>query len=373
MNLQEAMAALRADRSQLEARGIYILPGTRAYMPAGWRANYNLAMDAMPELGVDAMPTLSTDPNSAVPAMLTTLIDPQVFKILFAPNNAAKIFGEVRKGTWLDETAMFPAVEHTGEVSSYGDFSNNGRAGANTNWPQRQAYLFQTIKEYGERELERAGLAKLDWVSQIDTAAATVLDKFSNLSYFFGVQGLQNYGLLNDPNLTASLTPATKAATPGSGKWVTNGVITATANEIYTDIQSMFYAMQVQTLGLVKAQDKIVLAMDPATSIALTATNSFNVNVYDLLKKNFPNIRFEEAVQYGVTTASNPQGIAAGNMVQMFAETVEGQQTGYCSFNEKMRAHPIIRQLSSFQQKVTAGTWGTIIRMPFTIVSMLGV
>jgi hypothetical protein len=113
--------------------------------------------------------------------------------------------------------------------------------------------------------------------------------------------------------------------------------------------------------------------MSPTVEVALTTTNSFNVNVFDLLKKNFPNIRFETAVQYGVITATNPQGIAGGNLVQMIAEEIEGQDTGYCSFNEKMRAHPIVRAMSSFKQKVTAGTWGAIIRMPVAIASLLGV
>ena len=45
-----------------------------------------------------------------------------------------------------------------------------------------------------------------------------MLNKFSNLTYFFGVQGLQNYGLLNDPHLNASLTPATKAPSAKAGQ-----------------------------------------------------------------------------------------------------------------------------------------------------------
>ena len=363
MNRQEAMTIFRSHQAELEASGVFV-PGVMSYVPDEWRGNYALAMDAQP--------TLTTDPNSGVPAFLTTLIDPAVFKILFAPNRAATIFGEVRKGGWLDETAMFPVVEHTGEVSSYGDYNENGHTGANTNWPQRQSYLFQTTKEYGERELERAGLARINWVSEIDQAAATVLNKFSNLTYFFGVAGLQNYGLLNDPNLSASLTPAAGKAYGGS-KWIVNGVVVATANEIYTDLQSIYSQLVAQTAGLVEADSKLVLAMSPGSEVALTATNTFNVNVFDLLKKNFPNIRFETAVQYGVQSASNPQGIAAGNLVQMFAEDIEGQDTGYCAFNEKMRAHTIIKQLSSFKQKVTAGTWGSIIRMPVSIASMLGV
>lgn len=370
MNIQEAIAQWKADQQHWERLGAYA-PTVRAYIPDEFKTDFALAMDALSQMGFDAQPGLMTDPNSAVPALLTTLIDPAVYKILFSPNKAAVIFDEVRKGTWIDETTMFPSVEHTGEVSSYGDFSENGRAGVNTNWPQRQSYLFQTIKEYGERELERAGLARINWVTEIDQAAAVVLNKFSNFTYFFGVQGLQNYGLLNDPNLSASLTPAPKGW--GGVQWINQGIVKATANEVYTDIQSLFYQLQVQTNGLVDAETKLVLAMSPQVEVALTATNTFNVNVHDLLKKNFPNIRFENAVQYGQINAANPQGLAAGNMVQMLAEEIEGQDVGYCAFNEKMRAHAIIKHLSSFRQKVTAGTWGSVIRMPFAIVSMIGV
>ncbi|TIS53181.1 MAG: DUF2184 domain-containing protein, partial [Mesorhizobium sp.] len=42
----------------------------------------------------------------------------------------------------------------------------------------------------------------------------------------------------------------------------------------------------------------MTLAMSPESQLAMTATNSFNVNVEDLLKKNFPNLRVVSAVQY---------------------------------------------------------------------------
>lgn len=361
MNYNEAVAAFAADKDMLAAKGV-IMPGVRGYIPDGWDSNYNLAMDAQP--------TLATDPNSAVPALLTTLIDPEIFRILFAPTQAAAIFGEVKKGTWLDETAMFPIVENTGEVSSYGDFNENGHTGLNTNWPQRQSYLFQTIKEYGERELERAGLARIGWVSELDGSAAQALNRFANLTYFFGVTGLQNYGVFNDPNLSASLTPATKAA--GGVKWINGGVVVATANEIYTDIQSVFFQLVAQTAGLVDQKTQMTLAMSPGSEVALTTTNAFNVNVTDLLKKNFPNLTIQTAVQYGAVSASNPNGVAAGNFMQLIAKNVEGQQTAYVAFNEKQRAHPIIVAMSSFKQKVTGGTWGAVIRGAYGISSMVG-
>src|SRR5678815_1413984 len=115
-----------------------------------------------------------------------------------------------------DRTIMFTMLEPLGETTSYGDFNNGGHAGLNMQFPQRQAYLYQIVKMYGELEAERAGLAKVSWVNEIDKAAVLVLNKYQNRTYFFGVAGLANYGLLNDPTLSAPLTPATKAGVSGA-------------------------------------------------------------------------------------------------------------------------------------------------------------
>lgn len=363
-NTQEAIAAWQAHRPMFEQAGIY-LPDAVGYATDEAKRDYRIAMDAQP--------VLATAPNSGVPAFLTTLIDPAVYRILFSPTRAAEIFGETRKGTWVDQTAMFPVVEAVGEVSSYGDYNENGHASANMNWPQRQSYLFQTVAEYGELEVERAGLGRINWVGEVDGSATTILHRFLNTTYFFGVQGLQNFGLLNDPNLSAALTPATKAY--GGVKWVNNGQIVATANEIFADIQALWYQIQSQQAnGLVDKNTAMTLGLSPGSELAMTATNSFGVNVSDLLKKNFPNLKIVSAVQYDAApNTSNPGGIPAGNLVQLIADEIEGQDTGYCAFNEKLRAHPIIRALSSWKKKMTSGSWGAIWRMPMAQSQMVGV
>lgn len=362
MNRQEAQMLWRADRSRHEDNGVY-LPLVQSYMPDDFAA---LAMDA-------AIPATSTEANSAVPAMLTTFIDPEVLEIRFAPNAATEIIGEKRKGDWTTETAMFPVTESTGEVSSYGDYNENGASGVNINWPNRQSYRFQIIKRFGELEVERGALAKVNIVSEKDKAAALNLNKFSNLTYFYGVQGLQCYGLLNDPNLSASLTPATKAA--GGTAWVNgSGVVVATANEIFTDIQSLIYQLVKQSQGIITQDSDMTLAMAPTTGMAMTATNAFNVNVRTLLKDNFPNLKINtRAVQYAALSATNPQGNAAGNLVQLIATSIEGSDSAYCAFTEKMRAHRVIYMKSAWEQKISAGTWGAIVRQPFAIGSMVGV
>lgn len=322
-------------------------------------------------MAMDAQPALITSVNAGIPSFLTTVVDPSLLKILTSPNNGAQIMGEQRKGSWTDVTAMFPVVEQTGEVSSYGDFNNNGRAGINTNFPQRESYNYQTIIEYGDLELERAGLAKIQYASEVKEAATSVLQKFQNLTYFFGVAGLQNYGILNDPSLQAPIAPAVKTA--GGVKWLVGNTPNATANEVYNDVQALFALLVSQSGGLVDQKTEMVLAMSPKSAVALMSTNQYNVNVGDLLKKNFPNLTVETAVQYGAVSAQNPQGSAAGEVVQLIAKKVEGQETGYCAFNERLRTFPIVRALSSFSQKLMQGSWGFINRQPFAIAQMLGV
>lgn len=309
-------------------------------------------------MATDAQPSLVTASNAGIPAFLTTYIDPKLIEVLVAPMKAAEIVGdESKKGNWLTESATFPIVESTGEVASYGDYSENGNAGVNTNFPYRQSYHYQVTASWGEREMERAGLAKVDWANRISIASALTLNKFQNRSYFFGVSGLQNYGLLNDPSLSAAVTPITKAATGTS--WSV-----ATANEILADIQKLFKQLQTQANGNVDRDTAMTLAMSPISDVYMANTNQFNVNVTDLVKKNFPNITFKTAPEY--TTAS-------GELVQLIANQVEGQQTATCAFTEKMRAHPVIVQASSWKQKRSQGTFGTVLFAPYAVSQMLGV
>lgn len=306
----------------------------------------------------DAQPTLVTVSNAGIPAFLSTYIDPKLIEILVAPMKAAEIVGsEVKKGDWTTETAMFPVVESTGETSSYGDYSENGVAGANSNFPQRQSYTYQVITQWGERELERAALARIDWANRLNIASVLTLNKFQNKSYFFGISGLVNYGLLNDPALSAPISPVVKAA--GGTSW-TN----ATALEVLQDIQNLYTQLQVQANGLVELDSPMTLSMSPTSEVALTKTTQFNVNVADLLKKNFPNMTVKTAPEYATTS---------GQLVQLKADNVEGQQTADCAFTEKLRAHPIKIDLSSFKQKKSQGTFGTVIYRPVFIAQLLGV
>lgn len=335
--------------------GIHFHGQQYGYIPPELAANADLAMDALP--------TLITTGNSGIPAFLTNWVSPSVIEVLLSPNNASQVLGENKMGDWVTPTAFFPVAESVGEVSSYGDYSPNGEVNANINWPQRQSYGFQCVAQWGDKMLAQMAKGKINWANRQQIAAAKVMDKFQNLSYLFGVQGLQNYGLLNDPALPTPLSPTPKAA--GGFTWVlANGNQNATALEVLADITKLVSQAILANQGNINLKSKGKLVMSPFVSQALTYTTQFNVNVEALIQKNFPGLRIELVPEYAT---------ASGQVVQVIFDEAQGQEVGYCAFTEKMRGHGVVRDLSAFKEKKSGGTWGAVILMPVLIQQMLGV
>lgn len=306
-----------------------------------------------PTLAQDAQPVLVTQVNAGIPNYLSNWVDPRIIDVIFSPMKAAQIAGETKKGDWTTTVATFPVVESDGQVSAYGDFNTNGSVEVNANFPQRQSFHYQTYTQWGEKELANAALAKLDWAFRVNQASILLLNKYQNQTYFFGVAGLQTYGLLNDPALYAPIAP--------TAAW---NASSTSADSVYEDIRRLFVQLQTQSNGTVDMETKLTLAMSPVTQVAMAKTNQFGLNVQKLVDLNFPNLTVKTAVEYGT---------AAGQLVQMIADTIEGQETATAAFTEKMRAHAIVVDTSSWKQKKSQGTFGTVIYRPFGIAQMIGV
>lgn len=299
------------------------------------------------QVAMDAAPLL-TAPNAGILSLFTTYVDPRVIEILVEPMKAAQIFGETKKGSWTDDFLQFPIAESTGETSSYDDFSENGMSGTNVNWETRDTYYYQTIIELGEREVDRAGAAKLDWVSRKQISAALTLNKFQNKTYFNGVAGLRNWGILNDPSLLASITLPT---------WVGGD-----GQVVYDGIAQLYGQLVEQTAGLIDRNSPFILLLSPQAEAAFTRTNMYNVNVSDQIKKNFPNMEVQTAPEMSTD---------AGEAIKLIVKNYEGVDTVEPTFTEKMRVHPMVLGLSSWRQKRSQGTVGTIIYRPIMVASAL--
>lgn len=343
----EAGVCFGTDERPYGAVGLLHKPAeeTRIRMAEDAAGNLRMVCDAQPEL--------VTQSNGGIPAYLTNYFDPRVIMVLVSPMQATEIVGsEEKKGDWATTHAQFMSVELTGETSAYGDFNNNGSSSANLNFPIRQSFLYQTFTNWGELQLARAGAARVDWANRVNEASIMVLNKKQNASYFFGVSGIPNYGLLNDPNLPASIV--------ATAPWNASAT---DATTVYEDVRRMFVQLQWQSNGVIDNKSPMTLAMSPVLEVALAKTNQFNVNVVDLLKKNFPNLTVKTAVEYGT---------AAGQFVQLICTSVQGQKTATTAFTEKMRAHAVVVGASSWSQKKSQGTFGTVIFNEYAIVGMIG-
>lgn len=291
---------------------------------------------------------LITSPNAGIPALFTTYVDPRVLQVLVEPMKAGVIFGETQKGSWVDDFLKFPVAESVGEVSSYGDYNNNGMASANANWLNREPYHYQVHVQVGEREIERAAAGKLDWVAQKQISAALALNKFQNQSYFYGIAGLMNYGIVNDPDLLPAIPGTAWSAMP--------------ADAIFTEIQKLFAQLIKQTGGLIDRSEAMILLLSPQMEANFVKTNQYGINVSDLLKKNFPGLEVETAPEMATT---------AGQDVKLIVKSYQGVDTVEPTFTEKMRVHRMVMDTSSWKQKRSQGTVGTMIYRPFMIASLL--
>ena len=126
--------------------------------------------------------------------------------------------------------------------------------------------------------------------------------------------------------------------------------------------------MIAQGNGLVDAEATYTLGISPGNVTNFNKTNQYNVNVYDQIKKNFPNLKIVTIPEFAINGGGNVSG--GTELLQLIADSVEGQRTVEAAFTEKMRAHAIVTKTSSWEQKKSQGTWGAIYFQPVFVASM---
>lgn len=314
-----------------------------------------ITADSLPDLAKDA--ALVTTPGTTVPVEFLAYIDPRVVEILTAPRKARDIFKEARKGDWTTAYFRFRATELTGGTEPYSDKAQNRTAGVNYDWQGRENYLFQTVIEYGDLEQATTSAAKISLASDKQRAAANILDLDGNRFNLLGVAGKKIYGLLNAPNLNASLTAAA-TGTSSSTEWADK-----TTLQIYQDLLDLFQQLVTQANGWIDENSRIILALPPALSVSLGTPNEYGRTPLGMIREYLPNLRIVTVPEMATDSE---------NTMMMIAEEIMGNPVGELGFSEKVRAGRVVPNLSSFSQKWLAGTYGCVIYYPFAIATMEG-
>ena len=297
------------------------------------------------------------DPNAAVPAYMRAYVTPEIIKELTAIRAYKEIAPEVKNGDFTTSFAQFRCLEYTGNVQPYGDYDGNGQSGVNTNYPTRQQYRFQTTIKVGDLEQEMNAKARVDLLEEKQAAAAINIDIAFNNFALYGVQGVAVYGLLNEPSLNAALTPiSVSGGTAWSGK---------NANQQFDDIVKLMASLYNGAGGHITKRTKTKMLVSTDIMALMDKTNTYGLSTYDMVQKNYPNMEV-------ICVPELYDTIATTSTIMVLAEEVLGQKTVEFGYSDKYYAHAMIRRLSNWEQKVSAGTFGAIVYRPFAIATMTG-
>lgn len=307
--------------------------------------------------GQDAAATL---PNAGLPAEFLTHFDRRVIDVFFAKTVAEQIGKMYKGGSWEDAFYRTRIREAAGTTRPYSDLSTEQNVHSNNNYVVRQAYRMELVKQWGDLQVAENAKALIDYVSDINVAASHVLAQDLNNIFFYGVSGIQNYGILNDPNLPAYLNPA---AIENRIKWQDKSL-----PEIVTDLTSILSGLYTNAEGWINPDTKLRLALPPSILPVLQGKiSALGYSVFQWIKDNLGDGIIENVV-------IAPQlATPTGNAVMIYASEINGQDVINNVFGEVYKSHGVVRQLSSFVEKVSASSYGAVIRYPFAVARMLGV
>lgn len=345
-----------------QEKGLYA-PYAQGFMPYTVDANGQIRTDFARACKQMAYDSASTVANVGAPAVLFTYLDPRIIEVLFSVKAAGKFFAPTLVGKFEDEYAQFMTEEISGQVSPYSDYSDGVASDANYNFPSRQNFRYQTTIKYGDLETSKMAEAKVQLVARKQYAAAEIISRAENRFQLFGVAGYQSYGMLNDPNLPTTIAPI---SVNSKSTWAdkTAAAPDEVANIVFNDVNKLWSELASNNGGHLDVNSPIVLGVSNKMVSYLTTPNAFGKTAKVMLQENYPNLVIEQLPELST---------AAGEMLYMVVPSLMGDETGFGAFSAKAVFNRLIPETSHYRQKVSAGTWGCVIRRPNLVATMTGI
>jgi hypothetical protein len=98
----------------------------------------------------------------------------------------------------------------------------------------------------------------------------------------------------------------------------------------------------------------------------MNKVNDYGVTMKKMVADTYPNMEIVTVPElYNATLDTSTMILMADNIL--------GQPVVEFGYTDKYYAHEIVRDLSSWKQKVSAGTYGAIVQLPFAIGTMTGI
>lgn len=313
---------------------------------------------------------LITTPNAGIPVEVLTSFNQRAIDVLTQKRTATEIFAERKFSDRASLIQKVRMMEATGYTQPYDDYADNGKSGVNYNFIPRENYLFETVIKYGDLEQEMVAKTRANYLADLQASAALNIAIDFNRFYMRGVEGLENYGIINQPNLPEAIFASTVTVGGGSHtEWEYK-----TGAQIYDDIVAMVSDMSARAGGHVDLTTRYKLVIGTAVYAQLIKQNSLGTEtVIGMIKRSLPNLEVVVAPEYDDDVLTDASHSGVQRMAQLIAVEVEGTPTGELGFSEKLSAGRVVPYMSHHAQKFMAGTYGAIIYRPVFVSTMIGV
>jgi hypothetical protein len=306
-------------------------------------------------------------PSSGVPAYLTTIWTNTVIEQLLQKYAFMQIAELYQQGNFESNNIAVPTLAGIVNPVPYSDSNVDGTASINLNFENRNIQRFQLNVTYGDLEVATLSTAKINAVMEKQKRVALGLAQQQNQLGFYGyeVNGLKIYGILNDPALSATI-PSPGTGTGGSSLWK-NKTGDLIYNEILQYVNKLFQQIQ-NVYSITDADFKLQICLAPMNQASLASTSTLMANtVINMLKQALPNVEVITAPQYQVDDGS------AGNLMQIWVKSINGQASILNTYSYQMKAHRIATSSSYYQQKFSAGLGGATIVYPMCGITVQGI
>jgi Uncharacterized protein conserved in bacteria (DUF2184) len=325
------------------------------------------AANQFTKMAMDDTVQFAAPSNGTIP-YFTTIWTNKLIKQLLQVTASRKLTHEFQQGQWATTNIKLPTLAYLGQSAPYADFGGAGNTSVNTNWVDRETVRLQRTITYGDLAVAQMSMGKIDYVAALREALANLVALDQDEINFFGYSGINVFGMLNDPNLNATIPAPASAANPSSGQWIYK-----TFTEIIFDINTMVNAIVARAGGNADSyNDKFYLALPPAVVTYLNDPNSFGVNsVKAYIQNTYPNMEIVQA-QF-LQGSGSPIGASNPNYALMIWEKLGGQECVLNAFSSLWNSHGVVREISYFNEKISYTVSGSIVTMPAGVQIMSGI
>lgn len=292
---------------------------------------------------------------------------PGFVEIITAARKIDTLVGITTQGRWEDEEIVQGVMEHTGDATAYGDYTNVPLSSWNVNFERRSIVRFEEGMMVGKLEEARAAAMQANASQSKREAAARALEIIRNRVGFFGYNNGSNrtYGLLNDPALPAYVSVPVGGG--GGTFWSTKTFL-----EITADIRTWLSALRVQSSDQIDpGSTPIVLSIATAARDFMSVTSDFGNSVQQWLTETYPNVRVESAPEFDSANGGE-------NVAYLYAESVDDNssddsRTFVQVVPAKFQTLGVEQKAKSYVEDYTNATAGILTKRPYATYRASGV